>query len=171
MQSRTEEQLEAVTWEGFKDLFREQYVPQIEVEWLTGEFLQMEQTTESVKEITDKFLEKSLFCPEYMANEKMNMYRYVNVLKIEIHKFVVMTRCSDFNQMHEVARARELELEKQSKKRKSEQTQVSSKKFKQTGHKSEMKVFPKCQRCGRNHPCECRAGSRDCCKYGKSGPQ
>ena len=52
-----------MTWEQFTELFREQYMPQIEVERLTIEFLSLVQTTESVNEITDKFLERSLFCP------------------------------------------------------------------------------------------------------------
>ncbi|KAJ9542210.1 LOW QUALITY PROTEIN: hypothetical protein OSB04_028716 [Centaurea solstitialis] len=84
LQTKGPEQIEAMTWEQFKELFKEQYVPQVEVERLTGEFLGMEQTTESVNEITDKFLEKSLFCRDYVANEPMKMYRYAQILKPEI---------------------------------------------------------------------------------------
>ena len=62
--------MDGMTWEQFTELFREQYIPQIEVERLTSEFLSLVQTTELVNEITDKFLERSLFCPEYIANEK-----------------------------------------------------------------------------------------------------
>ena len=82
------------------------------------EFISLVQTTESVNEITDKFLERSLFCPEFIANERMKMYRYAEVLKPEIREFVVMARCTDFHLMHDMARARELELERQGKKRK-----------------------------------------------------
>ena len=74
VRSRTEEQVDRMTWEQFTELFREQYMPQIEVERLTSEFLSLVQTTESINEITDKFLERSLFCPEYIANERMKMY-------------------------------------------------------------------------------------------------
>ena len=102
-------------------MFGEKYVPEIEVELITGEFLLLVQTTESVNEITDKFLERSLFCPEYIANERMKMYRYAEVLKPEIWEFVVMARCIDFHQMHEMARARELKLERQGKRKKVEQ--------------------------------------------------
>ena len=41
VRSRTEQVIEAMTWDEFKELFREQYVPQIEVERITGEFLNM----------------------------------------------------------------------------------------------------------------------------------
>ena len=77
---RTEAEIEAMTWDGFKEMFREEYGPQIKVERITGEFLSIEQTTESVNEITEFFLKKSLFCPEYVTNEKMKMYRYINML-------------------------------------------------------------------------------------------
>ena len=63
-------------------------MPQIEVERLNSEFLSLVQTTGSVNEITDKFLERSLFCPEYIANERMKMYRYAEVLKPEIREFL-----------------------------------------------------------------------------------
>ncbi|KAJ9562962.1 hypothetical protein OSB04_008122 [Centaurea solstitialis] len=111
--TRTPEQIAVMTWEQFKELFKEQYVPQVEVERLTGEFLAMKQTTETVNEITDLFLERSLFCPEYVASERMKMSRYVEVLKPEIREFVVMSECKTFHRMHEVARIRELELERQ----------------------------------------------------------
>ena len=50
--------MDRMTWEQFTELFREKYMPQIEVERLTSEFLSLVQTTESVNEITDKFLER-----------------------------------------------------------------------------------------------------------------
>jgi hypothetical protein len=171
VRSRTEAEIEAMTWDGFKELFREQYVPQIEVERITGEFLNLVQTTESVNEITDKFLEKSLFCPEYVANEKMKMYRYMNVLRADIREFVTTARCQDLNQMMEVARAWELYLEEtQAKKRKHEQPQAPMKKQKYSGHRPEIrKDYPRCAKCGRNHPGECRAGAGVCYKCGKPG--
>ena len=141
------------------------------MERLTSEFLSLVQTTESVNEITDKFLERSLFCPEYIANERMKMYRYAEVLKPEIREFVVMARCTDFQQMHEMARARALELERQGKRKKEEQTQTHQpKKFKLTGQKSEARRDPpKCAKCGKPHSGECRMGVRVCDKCGKSG--
>ncbi|KAJ9537988.1 hypothetical protein OSB04_030721 [Centaurea solstitialis] len=69
-----EVKIATMTWEQFKEQFKEQYVPQVEVERLTGEFLAMKQTTETVNEITDLFLERSLFCPDYVSSERMKMY-------------------------------------------------------------------------------------------------
>ncbi|KAJ9566564.1 hypothetical protein OSB04_002530 [Centaurea solstitialis] len=180
-QTKGPEQIEAMTWEQFKELFKEQYVPQVEVERLTGEFLGMEQTTESVNEITDKFLEKSLFCRDYVANEPMKMYRYAQILKPEIREFVVMSDCKTFHEMHAKARARELELERQGKRKKMEATQVqtraqtqaqtqSAKRFKPTVPRVEVKKeFPSCPKCGKHHLGECRYGTGTCYKCGKPG--
>ncbi|KAJ9556581.1 hypothetical protein OSB04_011195 [Centaurea solstitialis] len=171
--TRTPEQIAVMTWEQFKELFNEQYVPQVEVERLTGEFLNMKQTTETVNEITDLFLERSLFCPEYVASEQMNMSRYVEVLRPEIREFVVMSDCKTFHRMHEVARIRELELERQNKRKKAETTQTQTqpaKKFKPTEPRVVVKKeFPNCPKCGRHHLGECRMGSGTCFKCGQPG--
>ncbi|KAJ9542729.1 hypothetical protein OSB04_029235 [Centaurea solstitialis] len=171
--SRTQEQIGALTWEAFLEMFRAEFVPQIEVERLTTEFLEMEQTTESVTEITNKFLERALFCREYVQNERMKMYRYRNILKPEIREFVAMAQCDSFQQMQEKARARRLELERQGKKKRAERVQPQHqvvKKFKTANQKGEArKDYPRCSKCGKNHLGECRMGSGTCYKCGKPG--
>ncbi|KAJ9541670.1 hypothetical protein OSB04_028176 [Centaurea solstitialis] len=151
--SRTQEQIGALTWEAFLEMFRAEFVPQIEVERLTTEFLEMEQTTESVTEITNKFLERALFCREYVQNERMKMYRYRNILRSDIREFVVMAHCDSFQQMFEKARTRELELERQGKKKRAERVQPQQqvvKKFKTGIQKGDAKKdYPRCSRCGR----------------------
>ncbi|KAJ9542318.1 hypothetical protein OSB04_028824 [Centaurea solstitialis] len=65
LKSHTEEQISAMTWEAFRDLFEEDFAPRIERERererIMAEFLKLAQTTETVNEITDQFWEKSLF--------------------------------------------------------------------------------------------------------------
>ncbi|KAJ9553505.1 hypothetical protein OSB04_017550 [Centaurea solstitialis] len=158
--SRTPEQIGALTWEEFTGMFRAEFAPQIEVERLTTEFLQMVQTTETVNEITEKFLERSLFCREYIQNERMKMYRYGQILKPEIREFVLMADCSTFQQMHERARARELELERQGKRKKVSAVSTTA---------SQEVRYPRCSKCGKHHPGECRMGSGTCYKCGKPG--
>ncbi|KAJ9544945.1 hypothetical protein OSB04_024652 [Centaurea solstitialis] len=171
--SRTQEQIGAFTWEAFLEMFRAEFVPQIEVERLTTEFLEMEQTTESVTEITNKFLERALFCREYVQNERIKMYRYRNILRSDIREFVVMAQCDSFQQMYEKARTRELELERQGKKKRAERVQPQQqvvKKFKTGKQKGDArKDYPRCSRCGKNHLGECRMGSGTCYKCGKPG--
>ncbi|KAJ9561958.1 LOW QUALITY PROTEIN: hypothetical protein OSB04_007118 [Centaurea solstitialis] len=177
-EAKRPEQIAAMSWEQFKEIFKDQYV---EIERLTGEFLNMEQTTEIVNEITDHFLEKSLFCRDYVINESMKMYRYGQILKPEIREFVIMANCKSFHEMHARAQARELELERQGKRKKVETTQVQMraqtqaqthpvKKFKPTVPRVEVKKeFPNCPKCGKHHMGECRYGTGTCYKCGKPG--
>ncbi|KAJ9556417.1 hypothetical protein OSB04_011031 [Centaurea solstitialis] len=161
-----------MTWEEFKVMFNEQFAPRIEKERITAESLKLTQTTETVNEITDQFLEKSLFCPNYVSNEAMKMYLLgINggVFKPDIREFVATTMCKSFNQMVEIAQARELYLEEQQAgKRKVEQAQAPSKRFK--GHKGDgRKGFPVCGKCGRSHLGKCPSGKLVYYKCGKSG--
>ncbi|KAJ9552628.1 LOW QUALITY PROTEIN: hypothetical protein OSB04_016673 [Centaurea solstitialis] len=225
-----------MTWEQFKELFKEQYVPQVEVErvtphfpklvrlgrtkergklevpisrliicdeprlrilanifWLetltfdsikimfldnfrcnerlTGEFLAMKQTTETVNEITDLFLERSLFCPDYVASERMKIYRYAEVLKPEIREFVVMAECKTFHRMHDVLGLGNWSSRGKRKKAETTQSQAQPvKKFKPTEPKVVVKKeFPNCPKCGRHHLGECRMGSGTCFKCGQPG--
>ncbi|KAI3522357.1 hypothetical protein L1887_00076 [Cichorium endivia] len=171
--ARTEAGIDAMTWEEFKEIFKEQFMPMIEVERVTKEFLCLEQTTETVNELTAKFMEKSVFCLEYVATERMKMFRFSNMLKTEIREFVVTAKCQNLNEMIDVARTRELELETQAKKRKQVQTpspSMSAKKFKSVAGKVDNKKgFVPCGKCGRNHLGECRMGSGACYKCGKTG--
>ncbi|KAJ9544994.1 hypothetical protein OSB04_024701 [Centaurea solstitialis] len=124
LKSRTEEQINAITWDEFKVQLDEQFAPRIEKQRITSEFLNLAQTTETVNEITDQFMEKSLFCSDYVSTEEMKMFRYRGVLKTEIREFVATSMCKTFDAMVEVARARELYLEEHRQgKRKAEQEQ------------------------------------------------
>ncbi|KAJ9538971.1 hypothetical protein OSB04_031704 [Centaurea solstitialis] len=149
-----------MTWDEFKVLLDER---------ITAEFLNLAQTTETVNEITDQFLEKLLFCPDYVSTEAMKMYWYRGVLKTEIREFVATVMCKSFDAMVEVARARELYLEEQRQgKRKAEQVQVPMKKFK--GQRNDgQKGFSRCPKCGKNHSGECRLPEPVCLKCGKPG--
>ncbi|KAJ9546585.1 hypothetical protein OSB04_019128 [Centaurea solstitialis] len=145
------------------------FAPSIEKERINVEFLKLTQTTETVNEITDQFLEKSLFYPVYVSNEAMKMYYYKGVLKPDIREFVATVICKSFSQMVEVARVRELYLEEQQQgKRKAEQTQAPVKKFKGT-RSDGRKGFTGCSKCGRNHQGECRWVDPVYFKCGKSG--
>lgn len=103
------------------------------------------------------------------------MYRYLNMLKTEVREFVSTQRYQTLSQMMEAARARELELEKQSKTRKAEQGESEPKKAKFTRPKydgskpSGKKELPHCQQCGKNHSEVCLANESFCYKCGKRG--
>ena len=167
----TEAEIASMNWEEFKTMFRRQYVPAVEVERITKEFLSLTQTNESVNEITDKFLEKAFFCPDYVKTEEMKMTRYSSMLRRDIRKFVVTAGCTTFNEMVNLARIRELDLESEAPKRKHDHQAATSqpnKKFKPSAQQFGKKQdTPRCSKCGKNHYGECREVT--CYKCGKKG--
>ncbi|KAJ9541142.1 hypothetical protein OSB04_027648 [Centaurea solstitialis] len=165
----SEAQITALTWEEFKVMFDEEFAPSIERERIAAEFLNLTQTTETVNEITAKFLEKLLFVPGYANDESLKMARYLGVLKTEIKGAVTTKRCKTFSEMVDIARAQEIHLEEiQRGKRKADDQSGSVKKHK--GAKSDSKSEPAaCSKCGRNHRGECRAHELSCYKCGKPG--
>ncbi|KAJ9560729.1 hypothetical protein OSB04_005889 [Centaurea solstitialis] len=143
-------------------------ISQVEIERLTSEFLQMKQTTESVNEITDMFLARSVFCPDYVKNERTKKYRYLEILKPEMREFVATSQCKTFQETYEMARTRELELERPDRKKKTEA--APAKRPKPLGPRVEVKKeVSRCVTCGRTHWGACRLGSGTCFKCGKPG--
>ena len=82
----TTAQLEALTWDEFVEQFRGEYVPRVERERISREFMTPEQTTETVTEITRKFTEMLLFCPQYAKDEEVKMTRYADMLRTNIRE-------------------------------------------------------------------------------------
>ncbi|KAI3700720.1 hypothetical protein L2E82_45358 [Cichorium intybus] len=101
----TPAQLDAITWLQFKEQFKLEYVSQVEMERLAQEYLNLTQTTETVTEITKKFNERALFCLEFAATERMNMTRYLEMLRTDIRKFVSAARHQSLTDMIMAARA------------------------------------------------------------------
>lgn len=98
--------------------FRSQYVPSMEVDRISREFLNLEQMTEAVIEMTRKFTEMALFCPQYVGNEEMKITRYTDMLRTEIREFMATTKHKTLADLIDGVRRRELELETQNRKRK-----------------------------------------------------
>ena len=84
----TTTELTAVTWETFTTMFRDEYVPPVEMEHLAQEFLSFKQGTESVTVITRMFHERVLFFPEHVSTKQARMSRYLSILRKEIREFV-----------------------------------------------------------------------------------
>ena len=185
----TEVQLGALLWGEFVERFRRQYVPRVEIERITRDFLSYKQTSESVTELTIKFREMALFCPDYTRSEDMKMERFAGMLRDEIREFVRAVPHTSLNQMIEAARRRELELEYQvgSKRAALVQSDTASqaKKFKTSdnrtnkknggssrGHQSGSGRQPlSCFKCGQpGHIMrDCKEGLRLCFNCGQGG--
>lgn len=65
-------------------MFHTRYVPLVEKEKPTHEYLDLRKGTETVTKITNMFTEKARLCPELVASEKDLMTQYLSVIKTEI---------------------------------------------------------------------------------------
>ena len=87
-QSFSYEDQVAMTWEQFLEMFRMKYVPLVERMRLEDVYLPLKQMIELVMNISKKFTERALFCPEYVASEHVQVSRYLSMLKTEIQEFI-----------------------------------------------------------------------------------
>jgi len=112
-----EHEVHGMTWEEFLVRFRARFVPQVEVDRITREFLALEQRTESVTEITKRFMEMVQFVPQYAASESLKKNRYHDMLHTDIREFVNNAQFPTLAGVIEAARSHELELESQARRK------------------------------------------------------
>lgn len=62
-----------MTWEQFLDMFCKEYFPLVEQVRLVQDYLSLKQMTKLVSEITNMFMERALFFPEYDDSEQVQM--------------------------------------------------------------------------------------------------
>ncbi|KAJ9544711.1 hypothetical protein OSB04_024418 [Centaurea solstitialis] len=122
----TEAELTAMTWAQFTTRFQTEYVPRVEMQRLANEFMNLQQTTESVNEITKKFTELSIFCPRLAADDEWMMTRYIQMLRPEIREFVNNPLYTSMRMLVEAAKRRELEIQSQDPKKKAVQISPQS---------------------------------------------
>ncbi|XP_023736709.1 uncharacterized protein LOC111884641 [Lactuca sativa] len=162
-----------MSWAEFVRRFDLEFAPPIEVQRLVREFHDLQQTTETVAEITAKFWERALLIPQYATDEQMKRTRYHSMLRDDIREFLSFTGCKTLNEMVEKAREREIELDTRTKRKtdlahaaggqdKKPKTSDSSGKGQQGRGR--------CAKCGRFHSGACRtAGTTGCYSCGQQG--
>ena len=72
------------------------------------EFHGLQQTTETMAEITAKFRERALLIPQYATDEEMRQTRCHSMLRDDIWEFMRFTGCKTVNDIVEKAREREM---------------------------------------------------------------
>ncbi|GJT56404.1 putative ribonuclease H-like domain-containing protein [Tanacetum coccineum] len=114
-----------MSWNEFKELFLQKFSPH---------FLNTHQATQqSVHDFSMTFLDRSLFLPEYINDQKLLMNHYVDMLRKEIREFVSAKDWKNMDKLINAALEREQETKKRERsppKRRIEQGGSSSKKFK-----------------------------------------
>lgn len=171
---RGNEDIQALSWEQFKEEFLKNFVPRTEIKRIKEEFHRMEQTTETVNEFTSKVLELARFLPEYAKDERALMEAYFLMLKPELQDNI---NTDNYEKMEDVVadiRDKELNLERRASrinKRKTETPTIPSKKpkFVAVTNKEVMVDIPTCVTCGKRHGGICRFGGKGCYKCGQLG--
>ena len=177
--SLSEEELDGMTWEEFLVRFRVHFVPQVEVDRITREFLALEQGTETVTEITQKFMEMVQFVPQYAASESLKKNRYHDMLRTNIREFVNNAQFTTLAGVIEAARSRELELETQARKKRPADTGNATHAPSQRCKSSKSQTEPNsrrgpdivCYQCGRqgHRARDCEIPLRVCYGCGQQG--
>ena len=67
--SYTDDQIVAITWDQFREMFCAHYIPQVEPKRLAQEFLVLRQGVKSVTEITHMFTERAMFFLEFASKQ------------------------------------------------------------------------------------------------------
>lgn len=145
IKTRGEEKISQMTWDELKEIFLKRFSPESEVSKLSEDFMSSKQGSQSITDFTTLFLDRAQFCPEYLASDKMLREHYNRLLRKEIRKFISVMQCESFKKLVDMARERELELQRpreNSPKMKAEYTHVPYKKHKGSssgGYKPEKK--------------------------------
>ncbi|GKD87100.1 hypothetical protein Tco_1358254 [Tanacetum coccineum] len=105
----------------------------------------------------ERSIKSGIYIPEYVNDQKLLMNHYVDMLKKEIHEFVLAKDWKNMDELMNAALEREQETKKRERspsKRRIEQGGSSSKKFKsnETYPRFGGKGYPRCINCGKFHP-------------------
>ena len=122
----SEDQIIAMSWGEFRERFEAQYVPRVEQQRIQNEFMSLKQTTETVLEMNNKFMDMLTMCPKYADDEDWQITRYTSMLRSEIREFVSTTDHATLTSLMDAARRREIELDLQETEKKRKAVVVSN---------------------------------------------
>ena len=97
--TRTSRDLEAMTWEEFRELFMGKYFPDTARHAKAQEFLELKQGTMTVMDYVARFTELARFADDYVATDMAKVRRFENGLKLSIRGRIVGLRLRDMDSM------------------------------------------------------------------------
>ena len=101
-----------LSWEDFKRIFLEKYVPMTYRNQKKMEFLQLVQGSDTVSAYAQKFEECSRYAPQYVMNEADRVWKFREGLKMRIRTLIASAPIQTFSEIVELALEQErLELE------------------------------------------------------------
>ena len=103
--------LEAMTWEEFRDLFMGKFFPASSKHTKAREFLELKQGTMTVLEYVVKFTELAYFGDDYVASDIAKVRTFEDGLKLSIWGKIVGLLLQDMDSMVRTALAIEREID------------------------------------------------------------
>ena len=90
------------TWDGFKELFKEKYVPEQALERMHDDFANLQQGDLSVQDYLNKFTLLSPYAPELVATAKSKNKRFILGLRRQYHDRAMAHVKLEFNELVEM---------------------------------------------------------------------
>ncbi|XP_038983677.1 uncharacterized protein LOC120111190 [Phoenix dactylifera] len=176
----------SLTWEGFKELFRDKYIPQSVRRQKFREFTRLEQGNMTVAEYAAKFEELARYAPGQVENERERAEKFESGLRARIRQQVSTFELSSYKDvvnkalvvergLNDTQEERERILKKRNRQaelqnKHGKNTEFGPKKQTTGNDKTQRKDTVKCYRCGGPHyQSECNWFNGNCFSCGQQG--
>ena len=103
-------EIKALTWDDFKTPFLEHHSPQVAINIIKEEFLQLRHRGETIDEFSGVFMDKLKLCKDLVRTEQQKIYYYHHMLGAEYCEFLTQSRFQTLTEIINAAREREHEL-------------------------------------------------------------
>ena len=170
-----EQAIDAMTWNGLKELVRSKFCPENELDKMETNFLKLEAGGMTHQEYTTKFDQMERVVPELVSTDERKVKRYLQGLPKVIRKQIKLLAPATYKRAVDLsATAYDEEYGEAGKpdgeKRKWSETSSSGKGgYKGSRKKTRFQGGQRnvCKKCNRPHSGECRVGTNVCFKCGK----
>ncbi|XP_042956228.1 uncharacterized protein LOC122292086 [Carya illinoinensis] len=174
-----------ITWTRFKQVFRDQFFPEVFREAKAREFADLRQGDMSIHQYALKFIELSRFAPYLIPDESRKAQKFERGLHPQILDRLIALKLGNFDALvdramilEEYLQSREEQFDKKKRKQQITEQSQSKKPFQSSGQKPPQNNKPQqkatgqhttCQTCGKMHMGKCLMGTNTCFKCGKLG--
>ncbi|KAF5447672.1 hypothetical protein F2P56_033204 [Juglans regia] len=174
-----------ITWTRFKQVFRDQFFPEVFREAKAREFADLRQGDMSVHQYSLKFIELSRFAPYLIPDESRKAQKFERGLHPQILDRLIALKLRNFDVLvdramivEEYLQSREEQFDKRKRKQQIPKQSLSKKPFQSSGQMPPQNNKPQqnatgqhamCQTCSKVHRGKCLMGTNTCFKCGKLG--
>ncbi|GMN67859.1 hypothetical protein TIFTF001_036918 [Ficus carica] len=159
-----------MTWEDFVEEFKEKYFNTEVMEAQQDELSNFRQGNLSVAEAVQKFEQLARLCPHLFSSERDKVRKMMKMFRSDLA--VNREQRAKFFQekREEKAQVKQNQVKQgQTSQQKGQGGPSGQNNNRQYGSNQQKRNYPTCQKCGKKHPGDCRAGNGRCFLCGKEG--